>query len=149
MKEIKGKNIKDVEYHFNRPISAMDIYGSISEFNSVYEKALEIVDSKNIKKLEKEYIKDVKKLKDYKQEKDHYKNLMHGFVSMRIDGMLDNQINSDTRYIKVKADLYNHKLYAVGKIYTFTMSPKFEYDKKIGNKLLKRLKQKIAKILGK
>ena len=149
MKEIKGKNIKNVEYQFSRPISAMDIYGSISEFNSVYDNALLIIDSKNIKRLEKEYMKEVKKLKDYKQEKDHYKKLMYGFVSMRINGALDTKINQHTKYIDIKVDLYNNKLYAVGKIDTFTMSPKFDYEEKYGNKIAKALKRRMQRLLGK
>ena len=121
MKQFKGNNIKNVEYHFSRPISPVDIYGSISEFNSVHEKALEIISSKTIRMLEKEYLKEVKKFKDYRQNKAYYQKLMYGWVSMRINGILDNQINSNTNYIDIKTDLYNHNIYAVGKCDTFTM----------------------------
>lgn len=149
MKELKGKNIKNVEYQFSRPISAMDIYGSIAEYNSVYEKCLDIVDSKNIKRLEKEYMREVKKFVDYKQNKVRYKNLMYGWVSMRINAILDERINSNTKYIEVQLDLYNRNLYAMGKCDTFTMSPKFEYEITYGNRIIRALKRKVAKLLGK
>lgn len=145
METISNKKIKDVVYQFNRPISAMEIYGSIEEFNIWYWKVEKLTSNDVIKSLEKEYMREAKKQNDYKQEKARYQNLMHGFVAMRITGLLDKEVNSNTKYIDIKYDLYNRNIYAVGKENPYTMSAKIVYYE---NNVLKNLKRYLQMKLG-
>ena len=147
MKTIKGNGIKNVMYQFNRPISAIDIYGSIEEFNSVYPKVESIIDKRIIKKLEKEYIHEVKKSKDFKTNKDYYYQKMYGFVTMRIEALLDAEVNLYTDYIDIKYDAYNQNIYAVGKKDSYVMTAKFDYEEK--SKIIRNLKRSFQAKVGK
>ena len=151
MKEICGKNIESVVYQFSRPLGAMEMYNSIEEFNSVYEKVLTIVNRKTIKNLEKEFLRSQAKLLK-KKDNVKFDLLKKGFVSMRLNALVDKQINVDTKYIDIQIG-QNYNIYAMNKI-----DPRYSDDawileaqvkmKDNSNKIVKNLKRTLQLMLG-
>ena len=65
---------------------------------------------------------------------------------MRINAILDAEVNLYTDYIDIKFDSYNQNVYAIGKKDSYTMSAKFEYEEK--NKIIRNLKRKFQTMVG-
>lgn len=143
MESIKKSGIKNVEYQFSRPIPAIDMYNSIREFNSVYPEVDVIINKHYIKKLGKEFMKTVKKLKTYKGNEKYYELKMYNFITMRINSILETDINVYTEQIDIKYEAYNNNVYAIGKKDSYTMFPKFKYEEK--TKTLKKLRDLIVR----